>query len=255
MTTGALISTSILLVMSLLAKIFPYKKPEGNLEVDINTLRSRYQIWDLFSVVLIFILIPGITYIIGSLFSIIFYSTKVDNPEIIYHIGTSRLMWFMPALVLSFGLIRIPMTLIYKLIFKEEYNQFMLYSDAKTGIDGMRVLNYMTWISGIGSALLLILLSDYSVDISKEKIVLNDFLTFTDKSYSFSEIESINYIKLINPNTQQPEKESYFIRFKDGGHWDTARGLEDDNNRQNEIINFLSEKTGLKINELSKNPE
>lgn len=255
MTAGALVSISILVGLSILAKIFPYKKPEGNLEVDINTLRGKYQIWDLFSVVLIFILIPGITYVIGSLLLIIFYSTEANEPEIIYHIGTSRLMWFMPALVLSFGLIRIPMTLIYKLIFKKEYNQFMLYSDLKTGIDGMRLLNYMTWIAGIGSVLLLILLSDYSVDIYKEKIVLNDFLTFSDKSYSFSEIESINYIQPVNPNTQQPEKESYFIRFKDGGHWDTARGLEDDNNRQSEIINFLSGKTGLKIIELQKNPE
>lgn len=255
MTAGALVSISILIGLSILAKIFPYKKPEGNLKVDINTLKGKYQIWDLFSVVLIFILIPGITYVIGSLLSIIFYSTEANEPEIIYHIGTSRLMWFMPALVLSFGLIRIPMTLIYKLIFKKEYNQFMLYSDLKTGIDGMRLLNYMTWIAGIGSVLLLILLSDYSVDIYKEKIVLNDFLTFSDKSYSFSEIESINYIQPINPNTQQPEKESYFIRFKDGGYWDTARGLEDDNNRQSEIINFLSGKTGLKIIELQKNPE
>lgn len=252
---NALTYPIILFVLFLLSKIFPYKKAESSLNVDFGTLQKEYQKWDLFSAFLVIILIPVITYLLGSLFSIIFYSSESRNSEIIYHIGTSRLMWFMPALILSFGLLRVPMTLIYKGIFKSDYNQFMLYSDLKTGIDGMRVLNYMTWISGLGTVFFLVLLSDYSVDIYKEKIVLNDFLSFSDKSYSFSEIQSINYIKPLNPNTGEPEKASYFIKFKDGGHWDTARGLEDDNNRQNEIINFLSEKSNLNINELQKNPE
>jgi len=252
---NALTYPIILFVLFLLSKIFPYKKAEGGLNADFGTLQKKYQKWDLFSAFLVIILIPVTTYLLGSLFSIIFYSSESSNSEIIYHIGTSRLMWFMPALILSFGLLRVPMTLIYKSIFKSDYNQFMLYSDLKTGIDGMRVLNYMTWISGLGAVLFLVLLSDYSVDIYKEKIVLNDFLTFSDKSYSFSEIQSINYIKPLNPNTGEPEKSSYFIKFKDGEHWDTARGLEDDNNRQNEIIKFLSEKSKLNINELQKNPE
>ncbi|MBS7229911.1 hypothetical protein KHA90_02645 [Flavobacterium psychroterrae] len=245
----------IVLVLFLLAKIFPYKKNDNLLQIDFATLKNKYQKWDLLSVVMVFILIPGITYLVGSLFSIVFYSTETKDPQIIYHIGTSRLMWFMPALILSFGLIRFPITLIYKLIFKDKYKEFMMYSDIKTGADGMKILNYMTWISGAGSIVFLVFLSDYSVDIHKEKIVLNDFLTFSDKSYSFSEIQSINYIRPLNPNTGEPEKSSYFIKFKDGGHWDTARGLEDDNNRQSEIINFLSEKSKLNINELQKNPE
>lgn len=245
----------IVLVLFLLAKIVPHKHKVDSLEVDFITLRKKYKKWDILSIILLFILMPGMTYLLGLLFSTLYYSPENENPEIIYHIATSRLMWFMPGLLLSFALIRFPMTFIYKLILKEDYNQFMLYSDLKTGADGMKIMNYISWISGLGSVILLVLLSDYSVDIYKEKIVLNDFLTFSNKSYSFSEIQSINYIQPINPNTGESEKTSYFIRFKDNGHWDTARGLEDDNNRQEEIINYLSEKTKLKINAVQVNPE
>jgi hypothetical protein len=245
----------IVLVLFLLAKIVPHKHKVDTLEVDFATLKKKYQKWDILSGILLFILIPGMAYLIGLLFSTIFYSPENNESEIIYHIATSRLMWFMPGLFLSFALIRFPMTFIYKLILKEDYNQFMLYSDLKTGADGMKIINYITWISGLGSVLLLVLLSDYSINIYKEKVVLNDFLTFSNKSYAFSEIQSINYIQPINPNTGKPENPSYFIRFKDNGYWDTSRGLEDDNNRQEEIINYLSEKTKLTINLLKSNPE
>jgi NADH:ubiquinone oxidoreductase subunit 5 (subunit L)/multisubunit Na+/H+ antiporter MnhA subunit len=251
----SLVYPTIVLVLFLLAKVVPHKHSVGHLKIDFATLRNKYQKWDILSGILLLILIPGMAYLIGLLFSTIFYSPENKVPGIIYHIATSRLMWFMPGLVLSFALIRFPMTFIYKLILKEDYDEFMLYSDLKTGADGVKILSYMMWISGIGAALLLILLSDYSVNIYKDKIVLNDFLTFTDKTYSFSEIESINHIKPLNPNTGEPEKPSYFIRFKDKGHWDTNRGLEDDNNKQEEIINYLSEKTKLKINVLEANLE
>ena len=251
----SLIYPIIVLVLFLLAKIAPHKHPVDYLKIDFETLRNKYQKWDKMSAILLFILIPGMAYLIGLLFSTIFYSSENNEREIIYHIETSRLMWFMPGLVLSFALIRFPMTFIYKLILKANYNEFMLYSDLKTGADGIKILNYMMWISGIAAVLLLILLSDYSVNIYKDKIVLNDFLTFRDKTYSFSEIESINHIKPLNPNTGKPENPSYFIRFKDNGHWDTNRGLEDDNNKQEEIINYLSEKNKLKVNVLQANPE
>lgn len=243
------------LVIALLAKFVPLKLPVNHSEIDFTTLRNKYQKWDKLSLILVLILIPAIAYLIGLLFSTIFYSPENNDSEVIYHIGTSRLMWFMPALVLAFGFVKFPMTFIYKLILKQDYNEFILYSDLKTGADGMKIFNYMMWISGIGTIILMILLSDYSVNIYKEKIILNDFLTFTNKTYSFSEIKSINYIQPLNPNTGEPQTPSYFIRFKDNGHWDTSRGLEDDNNRQEEIINYLSEKTKLTINLLKSNPE
>jgi len=243
------------LVIFLLAKFVPLKLPVNHSEIDFPALKNKYQKWDMLSLILILILIPLMTYLIGLLFSTIFYSPENSESQVLYHIGTSRLMWYMPALVLAFGFVKLPMTFIYKVILKENFDEFILYSDLKTGADGMKIFNYMMWISGIGAIVLMMLLSDYSVNIYKEKIVLNDFLTFTDKTYSFSEIKSINYIQPLNPNTGEPQTPSYFIKFNDDGHWDTSRGLEDDNNRQEEIINYLAEKTKLKVNVLSSNPE
>lgn len=245
----------VLFILGLLAMLFPYRPTVSNASISFATLQSKYQKWETFALVPLFIFLPLMTFLFGQLFSVLFDLTVEKEMDIIYNILPEKFIWYVPAGILSFGLIGFPMTATYKLILGEEkYQEYTLFTNIKHGFDGMKVFRPMAWIFGIVATIGVFLLTDYSIKISDNKIMINRFMSLSSQTYSYNQINSIHFVEMVQDKNGGTSNPHYYVKFADNSAWNTFNGLHDEN-RQREIIEFLSNKSEIKIDTLQFDPE
>lgn len=240
------------IILGLLTLLFPFKALENKNNLDFATLKERYQKWELFALIPLFLFLPLMTYLFGTLLANFYTLVLTKSSDTIFQVIPEQDMWYVPAGILSFGLIGFPMTFIYQLILEDRYEEYTYYTNLKHGFDGLKVFKPMAWILGIAATILLLLMTDYSIKVKDNKIILNDFATFTDKIYDFNQIKSIDFVE----NTITQDKQTltpnphYYIRFNDNNYWNTQMGLKNEIELE-AIMKFLAHKSNLKIDTVS----
>ncbi len=245
------IKATVGLVLLLLAKIFPYKPKQVFTTGNFYILRRQYAKWEFFGVVLFFMLTPSLIYGFGSLF---FWMNALPEKKLSldFLILPNLYLWFVPAIFLTLAIIILPITLIYRLLLRDRYDEYLHYTNLKSGIDGKKIFKFFSWILAICAIGSIFLMSDYSIEISNKQIVLNDFFTTDKKAYDFKQVSSISFVenviskdqKKISPNPH------YYVKFKDGNYWNTTKGLNDEV-QQDKIMKYLAQKSNRKIDTVS----
>ena len=240
------------LVLAMLARAFPYKPVEVYGSANLKELGKKYQKWELFGLLLFFILLPSITYLFGRLFLILSTALSSHQANSVFLILPNSYMWFVPAACFAFAIIIFPMNFIYRLILKERYDEYLHFTNLKHGFDGMRIYRPIAWLFGLLATALVFLMSDYSVEVTDKTIILDDFLTTEKKNYTFDQIKSINYVENTISKDQQTVSPNphYYLKFNDGNYWNTMSGLTDEA-KQHEIMQYLSQKSNQKIDTAS----
>jgi hypothetical protein len=83
-----------------------------------------------------------------------------------------------------------------------------------------------------------------------DKMVFLRFLSTHDKTYSYSEVMSINLYRKI----QVKKNVRHFdVVFTDGMTWNTITGLPDD--EKDEMIKYISKRSGMKIDTFVDDPK
>lgn len=245
------IKATVGLVLLLLAKIFPYKPKQIFSTGNLYILRKQYAKWEFFGVVLFFILTPSLVYGFGSLFFWMnSFPEKGINLEFL--IIPNLYLWFVPATFLTLATFIFPVNLIYRLLLRDRYDEYLHYTNLKSGIDGMRILKFFSWIFGVCAIGSIFLMSDYSIEINDKQVLLNDFFTTDKKVYDFKQIKSISFVentiskdrKKISPNPH------YDVKFDDGNYWNTMSGLNDEV-QQDKMMKYLAQKSNHKIDTVS----
>jgi hypothetical protein len=96
-------------------------------------------------------------------------------------------------------------------------------------------------------------LSSY-VKFKETKIEIIQFDSFKQKEYGLENIAKIiHYQKSIAPNGNIVEKPHYAIVFNDNYEWRTNDNLRTPNINDDKIFTFLTERTGLKIEDIEIN--
>jgi hypothetical protein len=250
------VSLIVPLVLGLLAKIFPYKTPECTGQLDFETLSKQYQKWEFFALIPLFTFLPLMTFLFGRTFEVLYNFVLIKPIDSVFTVLPHEFMWFVPAGILSFALVGFPMTLVFRLLLKDRYEEYTLFTNLKHGFDGMKIFIPMAWVLGTVATVILFLMTDYFIAINDKGIVMNEFSTLSEKKYSYTEIESINYVK----NTISKDKLTvtpyphYYIKFSDGDYWNTRTGLVDEMN-QKDIVNYIAIKSKKKIDTLSYDPD
>lgn len=243
------------LVLGLCIWLFPYKAPKTLSKQHFGTLHSKYKKWDSIGLLFLFILVPSMTWLFGELFLIINSLALSKKPGLIYEVVPDLMWWCIPALILSFGLVTFPMMFFYKSLLEDKYEEYMSYSNMKNGFDGMRVSHSIALALGILSAAILLFISDYTIEIYKDKLVINDLTSISkNNSYNFSQIQSINFVQNIKTSTKITPCPHFLILFTDGNSWNTNSELNDETN-QAAIIKILTSGSHQKIKTLSYDPD
>lgn len=245
------------LILGSFAILFPYKPATAKTPINFAELKRKYQKWELFSLVPLFIFWPLLTWLFGLMFQALAKFSVDDNPRIKYQLFIDTDMWYIPAFFLAFALIYYPIVLVYKSIFTEvEFEEYTLFTNLKHGYDGMKVFKPMSWAAGLIAIVTVFLMDDYYLKIWNFKIEENAFLTTQVKEYNFKQIKKITYVEYSrsgekgNVLNQNPH---YHILYNDGNLWDTSKGLND-RRHQREIISFLSSRTNVHVDTLGVDP-
>jgi hypothetical protein len=238
------------LILGILAKIMPYKAPHYVGNQDFALLKAQYQKWEFFSIVILFTILPAMTYAFGKLFVSMYHLFSDGDPNIVFNIVPNHLMWCLPGCILAFALIGYPLDFIYRFILRDRYEDYLIFTNLKHGFDGMRLLRPLSWILGTVAIILIILMSDYSIKIYPDKLIQNDFVGFDKKTYQFDQIKSISFIQNLKTEKGLEPNPYYLIRFNDNSFWNTNTGIKD-TKKLVETVEFLARKSNKYIDTLA----
>jgi len=246
------------LILGTLPLLFPYKPTKAESQLSFADLKRKYQKWEWFGLLPLFIFWPLMTWGFGHMLQYLMKWEADNNPRIKYQVFIDHDLWYIPAIFIATSLIYFPIRLIYSLIFTQtEYAEYTLFSNLKHGYNGIKVFRPIAWVAGAIAVAMIFFMSDYYVKIWNFKIEINDFKGTTSKEYNFKQIKKITYIEYTrsgekgNILTEDPH---YHILFNDGNLWDTEKGLHD-NKHQPEIVAFLSNRSNIHIDTLGVDPK
>jgi hypothetical protein len=246
------------IILGLFSVLFPYKPTKAITHLSFAELRHKYEKWELFALVPIFICWPLMTWMFGRLFQYLMLFEIDDNPRLKYQLFIDKDMWYIPAVILALALTYYPLELVYKIIFsKEEFAEYIHFTNLKHEYNGMKVFRPMAWAGGFIVVIMVFFMSDYYIKIWNFKIDVNDFKSTRIREYNFRQIKKISYVeysrsgedgKVLN---QDPH---YHLLFDDGNIWDTSTGLHD-LKHQPDIISFLSSSANVRVDTLGVDPQ
>lgn len=235
--------------------IFPFKNP-GNIDfVKIERNKKRYNRLEAWSILCVFVSVGVITlcvYIFGKELTNTWFPTEYK-----YIIQPTNMYWLFPGIVLGFGLIRIPMTLVYKLFLWDEYNSYMHFTNMKHGFDGEKIWKPIEKVITIVGVVLFMLGLNWYVRLNdNKKIEIDELYSIKNRVYELSEIN-----KIYSYETKYEDRANFIhyfeIEMNDGYLFSTKiySFFASDNDRIiiKEKVYHLSEITGIDIIRLDKN--
>ena len=249
-----LIGAIVLSVFALIAKFMPYKAPSSKLTKDMATLGKEYQKWEYLALAVLFVIVPLMTLGLGLAFRWLIGLGNHHNPAIIYQALPDSSHYYGAGMLMSLGLVGIPMELLYRALLKERYAEYTMFTNMKHGFDGWKVFRPMAWTICLATTLFLVLLSDYYVEIHSNQIKMNDLFSLKEKVYDFNEISGVHFVEHVKTKKGLRIEPHYLVSFKNGDYWNTNSGVNKEE-QSVAIMKFLSEKSRLPIDTLSYDPE
>ena len=242
--------SSISLAFIIFQLLFPYK-PRNDADFSLlrkNALRyNRMETWAIFWIFLFVVYIAFCMVFLGSQMQQYFFPK-----EYVYLIRPTFSFWFFPGIVLSFGLVGIPMSFLYKMILKNEYYLYMEFTNMKHGFDGEKIWRPIAGILIAAGIFIFYLGMTWYVRFENSKIVINDLTSLKTVQYNLSDISAITHSeKYINRKGIEKGIEHYMIIFNDGytysSHTYGFFAIQSDWNKLREQFEDLSHKTGIAI--------
>jgi hypothetical protein len=253
MNIFTLISSSVALVFILFQLVVPYKPTKKEIDntylIQQNTTKyQRYEYWAIFWIFLSVALICFCVYIFGTQLRDLLFPSNYE-----YLVKAPDTIFVFAGMVLGFGLIRIPMEFVYKLMLKEEYYLYMQFTNMKHGFDGEKIWYPLERIFSIAGIVILAAGLNWFVRVdANNNIEFNELLSIKNRTYSLSEVYEINLQKYSKKvNEREIEKQYYEIKLKDRFIWnskiyDFFAGQNDDNTF-NKTLEKISKITQIEI--------
>jgi hypothetical protein len=223
MNIYSLISSSVALVFVLLQLIVPYKptkKEINNIHLIQQNAKKyqRYEYWAILWIFLSVALICFCVYIFGTQLRDLLFSANYE-----YLVKAPDTIFVFAGIVLGFGLIRVPMEFVYKLMLKEEYYLYIQFTNMKHEYDGEKIWYPLERIFSVAGIIILFAGLNWFVRIdANNSIEFNELLSFKTKTCNLSEVSEINLQKYFKKvNEKEIEKQYYEIKLKDGFVWNS----------------------------------
>lgn len=250
--TSLILAIASSLAFSLIFFIFkravPYREPLNKQNYSLPSLGLIYRKWELVAITLFVIIAPLIVY--GIYLLLIFIKTMAiprfaDSP---YVLAPFWAFWLVPAVFLGIIVSNIILEFILRRRLKEKFAEFEIYQNLKYGFNSNKVGRIIATVILFISAIYLSLAFDHYVVFGDSQIIIDEFLSFAENRYSYSDVESIK-IESIFPSTRGVSSDTFYvIKFNDGNQWRTRFApVEISTTPFKQIMNFVSKKSGLPI--------
>ncbi|BDD05500.1 hypothetical protein [Aureibacter tunicatorum] len=219
--------------------------------IDKNALTKKFKPFDIKIFVSFLVLLPLNTIIFTYLLTQLSSFGYTNKPETEFLIRPDAGTWFGIALSFSMGTSLALLILIIKKIKHEEEGQYWQYYNLKYGFNAALLVKYLTMVITIFATVFCVSQLNSFVRFNSNSISINKPFETSERSYSLKDISEITYyLKTVAPNGNIIDKPHYSIEFSDGFQWRTNDDFRTPNAKDVEIINWLINKTGLKLEEI-----
>jgi hypothetical protein len=243
------------LVFYLLARFFPSSKgryhPLPRKEYQI--LLKKYRKTD--GLISFFVMLPSLVLLVflsAALFFLLASILTFKTADTVCIIGLPWLAWSVPGTLFAFATIMKVLDFEVGIIMKKNLEEYRMYTISRYiyqyGFDFEKLEKY--WINTffLLTFISLILLSDWSITITKEKFKYHQF-GFRHKEYTFNEINKLQIVDAyIGRNNFKEYGPYYKVTFSDGNYWNSRNDLT--HGSLNNAMIFLSENSGIEIEKL-----
>lgn len=261
MISGLFILIGVWVTFVLAAKLLPEKTPSPIETADLCEIRKRYRKFELLSGFGFFVITPIITYLLTQemvAIQSIFLNASATGTQ--YVIGITKWAFMVPALFMSILLYGIVLDyigyLVGKVIYKDEEEYGIFYSDWNkrlafgNDINNKKLSLILTlFIVPLFLVMFFLGIDNYTI-ITNTEIIDNNYFSIHEKRYKYSDISKILYItRFKNKQSGEIERTSFYysVIMKDGHDWDTLNLTINNSPKEKEILNFISQKSGLPI--------
>lgn len=257
--------TVLILTIILFKKTFKSSVLQDPLLIDaveIKRIRKKFRKFRKFVDLGFVIMIPLFIFVLILIMRITqsLYLEYISESAV-YMIGISNAIFAIPSLfmaMLAYGyLIDFAGYIVGNYIFhnNNEYKIFRedMGREYNPGKDGFSEHELKWWLSLFIVPLFLIA-SYLSVNtytkITNDYLINKEYFSFNEKKYSYNDVSKINYFSHFkNRKTGKIEKQTphYSVTMKDGYEWRTLNTNINNSPIVSEVINFISEKSGIKL--------
>jgi hypothetical protein len=226
---GIILSCTVLLCFFIFKLISPVKpiKELDLARIEDNKKRfNRHEKMALLWIPLFIALICFFVWVIGTNLTTHFFSDSY-----VYIVKATGSYWVMNGVVLAFGLIKVPLELIYRFILKGDYDLYMQYTNLKHGYDGNKILKPIGLTFTIVGLIFFVLGLNWFIRYDGNEIEINELFELKTRTYQIENIKSIShYVELFERMSGTEKLEHYVIVMDDDYTWN------------GEIFGFFSDK-------------
>jgi len=218
---------------------------------DFETLDKRYGNWYVFlSFLVLPVMIAGVIAVVFVLQAIMRWWMP-EFKEAIFVLEIEPWSLILPAIFLGIFAVIPIMMLITKILLGKRDHEYYYYSNWKNESDGLKILIFLSKIIMPPTLLLAVLMIDYYSVLYADNIMINDFMSLSEKNYAYSDVSSIEHSTWVDDDNNT--KHGYKVFFNDGYDWNFSGGFYELNDEKlNSVLGILTEKTGLTISEKEK---
>lgn len=242
------------IIFFILQQLVPSKLPQTFDPFEMQRKSERYDKFEAYALLIIFLSAIVIGYSVYHLG--LYISNSMLSERHIYIHQTPVAFWGFLGFVLGIGLLRLPMTLIYKAILKNEYELYLAYTNIKHGWDGLKVWRVIeTILSSVGIILFILGTSWYvRIDTKTDEIEFSKLLSITKYTCQVADITEIKHSPKVILSKDKVIKEVFTINVDTTYTWDSKffgyfTDIEDDFINLSNGIQKLSEYRELIITE------
>ncbi|MES2519916.1 MAG: hypothetical protein V4585_17495 [Bacteroidota bacterium] len=243
----------VLLVLFILAKIFPTNKKEKDYKKyeleDIEKTYRKYQ-WSPSIAILIVLLIGLVLYYSFKSINILLQTKPKDA---IFYLRFETMPLIVTIGVIFTFLISIMEKSMLSMMSKEDYEKFNIKYELEYGLSSNRAEAFAKyWKLFFGCITVFLIFYFWNIDgkITKDYIELGNYGTTVKKRYSLNQVEKIQFYPNPNPDIAILVEDEYKVIFNNSEEWDTeSSGIRGTENLS-EVMKYISDKSKIRIDTL-----
>jgi hypothetical protein len=211
-------------------------------------LTNSFPLWEKIRIWIFLALFTGLSLIYGTMLIVLFNILAPEKQSGVDLVRSGILIWFIVGIILSLGTVGWFMNRIHLAYLKKKHGSIASTNHYKTNPEGRSFTKIFTWISLSIALIFSLLIYDSYLIIDKERITINEFLSFGERKYRTDEIASLTCKRLVGEKGL-PIDLDYIVRFKDGSQFNSRNNILD----LSGIFKTLAERSDIAIDTLTSN--
>ncbi len=243
----------------ILSVLFPYRPNPKFLNDSLLVYETSFKRISTAGVILcVLAIFPLAFWIMGRLGTVSQYlQSNYPLDQLLF--PNSRPIWFLPAILISIGILFNVITLIERAFTRENFEQFIEFTSRELERNLLRSRRACSvFFTLLGLLFAALGWNTYLAwDATQQQLQVKRYFSLSPLSYTADQIKTIEHYpyRLDSDGKKKGASEKFIITFKDLTNWDNDEGLVDYNNEHTaQLIHKISQDTGIAIQTIAPKP-